>query len=118
MNYAALMINSFDLLVNLGWPEEERREKQTVKVDVELHNQAPPAACDTDDLKDTFCYAELITKIIHYTENKEFRLIEHLAKELHSLIKASGQYKAVIVHLTKHPSIKAFTGNVRFSYGG
>lgn len=119
MNYAHLAINGFDLLVNLGVPDDEREEKQTVQVDLEFHFQAPPKACTTDALSDTFCYAELINAIFEFTENKEFHLIEHLAESLHSFIKSKVNLAStILVHITKHPPIKGFNGNVRFSYGG
>ena len=119
MNYAHLAIHNLDLLINLGWPDNERNEKQTVQVDIEFHFEQPPKACTTDNLKDTFCYDDLINAIFEYTAKQEFRLLEHLAQALHAFIKSKIETPSnIIVHVTKHPSIKGFSGNIRFSYGG
>ena len=58
-----IVLHGLELSVILGWPEEERRQRQLVLVDVSVRLHKPPQACFTDQLEDTFCYDALVTAI-------------------------------------------------------
>lgn len=104
--------------VNLGWPKEERVEKQTIVMDVIIAFLNEPAACKSDILEDTYCYKKLIEQIGDFLNSKQFRLIERLGFEVQELIKAILPFANVTtVNITKQPAIANLTGGVLFSYG-
>ena len=115
---STLFINQLELTLHLGWPENEILKKQTVLLDIEIQFAKPPIACISDQLDDTICYSKLIQAIRDHILPKHFHLIEHLSHSIYQLIKpmASDPSK-IIIHITKHPKIPAYTGSVRFSYG-
>jgi len=116
MQKSSLMINGFELPVCLGWPEAERRQAQTVRVDFEVQFATPPKACETDQLQDTFCYDKVLTLVREKIQEQEFRLIEHLAVEIHRMTKPllpSGTL--LTVHVLKFPAIPGLTGGVTFT---
>lgn len=107
---------SFDVI--LGWPEQERLQKQNVKLDIFVIYPKLPLACVTDELNDTFCYAELIEKIKNHVESKSFRLIEHLTHDVYHILKTSLPLDLnVKIQATKWPSISNLIGGVCFSCG-
>lgn len=122
MNKAAginsrLLIRGVELCVFLGWPEEERIDEQVVLLDMEIQLATPPSACVTDELQDTFCYADIITEVHKQIGTRVFKLIEHLCYEIYQLVKPRLPADAKLsVHITKHPKIQGLTGGVRFSY--
>lgn len=100
-------INKLALAIFLGWPEEERKTKQTVFLDVNFSFTDLPRAFITDELSDTFCYQTLIEKIHHFVAQKKFRLVENFCYEIHQFIKStmnSPVYLSVLVK--KHPPIQ------------
>lgn len=114
----ALNIQDIELQTYLGWPDDERAEKQSVWVDLSLVFPVVPKGCDSDQLQDTWCYAELITKLREQIGEQHFHLIEHLSKFLHETLKAHYPDGTKIqVHVTKRPKILDFKGTVRFTYG-
>jgi 7,8-dihydroneopterin aldolase/epimerase/oxygenase len=111
-----LQIKQLELMVHLGWPEEERKEKQQIYIDIDIFFPEPPKACETDSLDDTICYDELIKKIKHKIDAQSFKLIEHLAKVIYSEIKTAIPVD-IMVHVYKNPNIEGLAKGVRFSYG-
>jgi dihydroneopterin aldolase len=83
-----LDVEAIRLLVHLGCEAAERAVAQPVEVKLAVHFATLPAACWTDDLDDTVCYAELATLAREHCAGREFRLIERLALELHGLMRA------------------------------
>lgn len=115
---SAMLIKGLKFEVCLGWPEKERLQKQTVLVDIDLQFAVPPAACESDQLADTFCYSDLIIKIQKEIGEKNYRLIEHLSYDIYRMIKPMLSDKSkVIVRILKYPHIDGLTGGVQFSYG-
>jgi dihydroneopterin aldolase len=113
-----LYIRSLELNLNLGWRSKERGSEQAVFMDMEIRFKEIPEACTTDNLKDTICYAELIEKIRAHTEAKQYRLIEHLTKDIYTLAKQHLPKEADInVRLTKYPRIDGLKDGVCFEYG-
>ncbi|OGT61503.1 MAG: hypothetical protein A3F14_03980 [Gammaproteobacteria bacterium RIFCSPHIGHO2_12_FULL_43_28] len=113
---SSLSILGLELYVHLGWPDQERKEKQLVKLDIHLTFVNPPKACQSDLLTDTICYAGLIDQLHDYLANKTFHLIEHLTNEIYQFLKSclpAGTMLRVI--LTKHPAITGLTGGICFS---
>lgn len=114
-----LRLQSLNLDVNLGWPEQERLQKQTVKVDITVCYLEPPLACITDELDDTFCYAELIQTIQNHVASASFRLLEHLAQSIYRVLKSTlPSHLKIKIEITKWPpSISNLIDGACFSYG-
>jgi dihydroneopterin aldolase len=110
------MINALELEIFLGWPSEERIRKQIISLDIEIQFDTIPKACDTDNLKDTVCYRELIESLRAKTGDRKFHLIEHVTVEIHEILRSLLPPRAIIsVNLTKHPQIQGL-GSVTFNY--
>lgn len=113
-----LSINQLNLFVSLGWPENERLDKQAVLLDVAIAYPTPPKACATDQLEDTVCYADLINALRPSLEAKTFHLIEHLAQNAYDILKSMLPLGSLVkVSVLKHPSILGLSGGVTFSLG-
>jgi 7,8-dihydroneopterin aldolase/epimerase/oxygenase len=116
--FSRLSLHRIELSVHLGWPEEERATKQLVLLDLDIDFAKSPKACETDELNDTLCYADLITHLHYKLATTSFRLIEHLSYEIYQLIKPHLPKNARLrLHLTKYPPIPSLKGGVCFSYG-
>ncbi len=84
--YSALSLNGLRLKVHLGCSEEERRVPQFVRFEILLRFKTPPLGCQTDQLSDTVCYAQ-ISDILRTACEGEFQLIEKLGWKVFSLLK-------------------------------
>ena len=114
---AHITLQQLELNVFLGWTEQERQQAQTVTVDIDLALPAPPVACTSDQLDDTYCYADLIEKIKKEIEGKPFRLIEKLSHSIYQTVKNTLPADIKInVTVSKKPSISGLTGGVKFCY--
>lgn len=115
---ACLTVNGLELNINLGWPQAERQQQQTIIVDIIIQFNETPPACITDDLKDTFCYDELIKILKKNVVSRHFKLIEHVGYEMYQLVKSLlPDYALLQLSVTKKPAIENLTGGVRFCYG-
>jgi dihydroneopterin aldolase len=116
-HFSRLFLRGIELTLNLGWPDAERAQKQSLLIDIILQFATPPKACLTDNLTDTICYDELIKKIVQATEAREYRLIEHLAWHIYQIIQKNLSSHAISVSISKKPAIPQLTGGVVFTYG-
>lgn len=115
---SSLFIRGLELSLRLGWPDNERREPQTIQIDIDIVFSSPPKACETDHLDDTFCYAKLSAHLREKIAKESIHLIEHLASKIYSIVKPSLDNEAkVTIRITKHPKIEGLTQGVCFSYG-
>ena len=87
--FSRIELSNLELNVYLGWEDKERSTSQTIFLDIHLSFPAPPLACQTDDLKDTYCYDDLTTNIKNRCASRSFHLIEYLAAELYDFIKSN-----------------------------
>lgn len=109
-------IQSLKLNVRLGWPEEERKQLQMVFLDADISFPEPIKACFSDDLKDTVCYADLISNVHQFLETKSFRLLEHLTYELFSFFKTKlPAHTHLTLSVTKYPDLPGLTEGIRFT---
>ena len=116
--FTQMTLNQFLLSVKLGWPVDERARHQVVAVDIMLRFKHPPSACDTDNLENTVCYNELTKTLKQGINNKSFRLIESLTKELYLLTKSAlDNTTLVTIKVTKKPAIENLTEGVTFIFG-
>ena len=115
---SSITLNKLKLTVHLGWPDAEQVHEQIILVDVIIHFHTLPAACQSDQLAETYCYDQLIHHIKEVATAKVYRLIEHLGYEIYQAIKRMVTTSAHIqVNLLKHPAIPDLTGGVTFSIG-
>jgi dihydroneopterin aldolase len=77
-----LEVRGARLSARLGWGEQERSRAQAVDLTLRLEFASLPRACETDQLADTVCYAQLIERARAVCAKGEFRLVEHLAQVL------------------------------------
>ncbi len=107
------------LHVRLGCTADERRIPQAVDLGIRIRFAQPPSACETDALKDTVCYAELIELASDIAARREFQTIERLARELYVRIRPMLPADAELwLKVTKvHPPVAGLTGGVSFSLG-
>ncbi len=115
---SSITLRALEISVFLGWPKEERAEKQTVSVDVHITFLNAPAGCVTDKLEDTQCYADLVNVLQEKVVAQKFHLLEHLGFELYQTVKRlfSNETK-ISLRVLKHPPIPHLTGGVAFYYG-
>jgi dihydroneopterin aldolase len=74
-------------------------------------------ACTTDQLSDTYCYDTLVNTIKTSVATRNFRLLEHLGREIHQTVKNSlASDIKVSIRITKKPAILNLTGGVTFCY--
>ncbi|VVC74733.1 hypothetical protein AQUSIP_00050 [Aquicella siphonis] len=117
--YTTLSVRGLELNVNLGWRDKERKQEQPVLLDLIIRfPAAPPAACETDELDDTVCYATLIEHIRHAIAHKKYRLVEHLSADIYRSAKTRLPRPCRLkIRLTKFPKIEGLMGGVTFDYG-
>ncbi len=118
MPATTLYIRQLELSLHIGWSDKERSKKRSVLLDLDIHFQTPPAACETDELADTVCYARLSAIIQEKIAAKSYKLIEHLCADIYSCIKKNLPDKArLIVRIIKYPKIAGLKNGVCFAYG-
>lgn len=84
----SLEVPAIRLDVRLGCQADERAVPQGVEIALRIRFADLPAACWTDDLADTVCYAELAAALREHCATREFRLVERLALELAGVVRA------------------------------
>jgi len=83
-----LEVPAIRLDVRLGCEAAERAVPQGVEIALRIRFADLPAACWTDELADTVCYAELAAALREHCAPREFRLVERLALELAGVVRA------------------------------
>jgi dihydroneopterin aldolase len=114
-----LELRSARLRVHLGCSVRERARPQDVDLDVAIRFEEAPAGCETDELKDTVCYAELTEAARQVCHQREFRLIEKLASEIYRRLRYEVPPGADLwLRVTKcQPPVPGLRGGVSFSLG-
>lgn len=118
-----LTLSRLRLPVHLGWTDEERAVPQLVEANLFIRFPEPPPACQTDELKDTVCYAEICEKLSQGLEGRSFKLIERLAAHFYSTVKEALQSQSlaeaqVQVEVMKiNVPIENLMGGTSFTYG-
>lgn len=93
------------LFPRLGLLPEERANPQEVRLSLEITFAHPLAACLSDDIAGTLCYHHLYDEINDLLSRNEFRLIEHLALTIATIVTNeihSRALPAATVSLTLH----------------
>ena len=107
------------LSVHLGCGAEERALPQPVDLDVSVRFAELPAACESDKLEDTICYADLIEAARARVAGREFKLVERLAHELLGALRPLVPPGAELwLRVTKRqPPVDGLAGGVSFALG-
>ena len=112
-----LRIHAARLHVRLGCGAPERALPQDVDMNVCVRFAALPAACESDELGDTVCYAKLIEQARELCVGREFRTVEHLAyaiaRRLRSEIPPDARLEVRVTKL--RPPVDELEGGVSFS---
>ncbi len=69
----------------IGIYEWEQRIRQTISIDLEMAGDIRKAAA-ADAIENTFNYAAVAERIVHFVEESRFRLIETLAEGIASIL--------------------------------
>lgn len=120
MQYAEskLTLHRIELTVFLGWPASERKTAQTVLLDIDFHFPAFLKACETDELTDTICYADLIPQLQTYINAQSYKLLEHLTYDVYQWLHKKIMREAKLqIRITKFPPVATLSGGVSFEYG-
>lgn len=117
--FHSLRIRDLSLQVQLGWPAEERRERQEVRVSLELRFPRPPEGAASDELSGTLCYAQICDAFARHCEGHEFRLVEKLAQDLYAIARElTGGRATLALTLHKvHPPVPGLLGGVEYRIG-
>ena len=107
-----LKIVSLEIPLQIGCYEEEKSKKTPVQIIVELKPESR-LACETDQLKDTICYDQLIRFLNQQCFKKTYQLIEFACNDIFQAVRKFLEEKHVFsklrVHLVKklqHPLLK------------
>lgn len=100
-----IFIRNLALRCIIGIYPEERREKQDVVINVEMHCDLRPAGM-SDDLKDTVDYKAIKKSILRLVESSRFQLIEALAENIAAIALADGRVQQVVVTIDKPGALR------------
>ena len=100
-----VFIRDLALRCIIGIFPEERREKQDVVINVEMHADLR-AAGRSDDLNDTVDYKAIKKAILKLVEGSGFQLIESLAERIADLALANEKVEQVIVTIDKPGALR------------
>ncbi|WP_372798311.1 dihydroneopterin aldolase [Pontiella sp.] len=100
-----IFIRDLALRCIIGIYPEERREKQDVVINVEMHADLR-AAGRSDDLKDTVDYKSIKKAILKLVEGSAFQLIESLAERIADIALANEKVEQVTVTIDKPGALR------------
>ena len=114
-----LEVKGLRVFLKIGCTEQERANPQPIDIDVTLKFSELVQGCVTDQLEDTVCYAKITQSIHDLSKNFECALIEKLAYEIFSRIRAQIPKNSFLkIAVTKvSPPLAAIQNGVRFEYG-
>lgn len=102
-----LFVRDLEARAIIGVTEWERRDRQVLKIDLDLACDASAAAAD-DDIAHTVNYRSVSKAVLAHVESSGYRLVETLAERLAELIRRDFGVRWVRVRIHK-------PGAVRFS---
>ena len=100
-----IFIRDLALRCIIGIFPEERREKQDIVINVEIHADLRTAG-RSDDLKDTVDYKAIKKAILKLVEGSSFQLIESLAERIADIALENDKVKKVIVTIDKPGALR------------
>ena len=119
MSHPELTIKGITLPLRLGYSAEERLNPQPVEIDLTIRFETPPRGMVTDRLEDTVCYDGLVSAIKQVVTNREFSLVEYLAKEifdsLRDIVESEHELRVTVRKVS--PPIPEITKGAEFTVG-
>jgi FolB domain-containing protein len=103
-------IKDLRLRTIIGFNDIETKEKQDVVITISYKYNAQQAI-SADDVKLGFNYKTLTKRIIAFTENSRFKLLEALGKGIFDIVAEHKELKNITVKVEK-PGALRFTDNV------
>lgn len=100
-----IFIRDLALRCIIGIYPEERREKQDVIINVEMHCDLRTAG-QSDDLKDTVDYKAIKKAILKLVESSRFQLIETLAEHVAALALNDEKVQQAVVTIDKPGALR------------
>lgn len=100
-----IFIRDLALRCIIGIYPEERREKQDIVINVEIHCDLR-AAGRSDDLNDTVDYKAIKKAILKLVEESRFLLIESLAENISDIALANDKVQQVVVTIDKPGALR------------
>lgn len=100
-----IFIRDLALRCIIGIFPEERREKQDVIINVEMHADLRKAG-RSDDLNDTVNYKAIKKAILQLVESSAFQLIESLAENIADIALGHDMVQSVVVTIDKPGALR------------
>jgi D-erythro-7,8-dihydroneopterin triphosphate epimerase len=100
-----IFIRDLALRCIIGIFPEERREKQDIVINVEMHCDLRKAGA-SDDLSDTVDYKTIKKAILKLVEASHFQLIESLAEKIASIALDNEKVQQVVVTIDKPGALR------------
>ena len=100
-----IFIRDLALRCIIGIYPEERREKQDIIINVEMHTDLR-AAGRSDDLNDTVNYKAIKKAVLSLVEGSAFQLIESLAEQIADIALGNDKVEQVIVTIDKPGALR------------
>ncbi len=100
-----IFIRDLALRCIIGIYPEERREKQDIVINVEMHCDLRKAG-QSDDLNDTVDYKSVKKAILKLVEGSRFQLIESLAEKIAAIALADDKVQQVVVTIDKPGALR------------
>jgi len=105
-----ILIEGLSARCIIGINHDERRERQDVVIDIDLHADLK-AAGKSDDIRDAVNYRDIKKKVLGFVESSGFHLIEALAEGIARLCLEHPSVERVRVRVDK-PSALRFARTV------
>ena len=99
-----IKIEALEFETIIGVYPHERDTKQAIIANLEIDFDGA-AACQSDDLADTFDY-DLIQEVVKYAQQTKFQLLEKLGSEMIQRLKAFDKVRHVTLELQKPAAIQ------------
>lgn len=100
-----IFIRDLALRCIIGIYPEERREKQDIIINVEMHCDLRKAGA-SDDLNDTVDYKAIKKAILKLVEASRFQLIESLAEKIAAIALEDEKVQQVVVTIDKPGALR------------
>ena len=97
---------------HVGVSDEERAQLQEIVVDIEMFRDLR-AAGESDDLRETVCYATVHAKAAQIIGGNAFHLIETIAEQLAAMVLRDFPIGKVVIRVRKPAALAA--RNVRYA---
>jgi dihydroneopterin aldolase len=81
-----ILLEGLEVCAFIGVTEEERRERQTLVIDLEFETDAPRAAA-TDDIEDALNYRTVAKAVLAFAEESRCQLVETFAERVATLVR-------------------------------